>query len=54
MRSCSVVSHDTSNIEKPKPTSTNSGPVTHSGGPSAKIAIAGGQIVPHAIAKRIG
>ena len=54
MRSCSAVSHDTSNIAKPKPTSANSGTTTHSGGPSAKIAIAGGQIVPHAIANRIG
>ena len=43
-----------SNIEKPKPTSTNSGTATHSGGASANTAIAGGQIVPHAIAKRIG
>ena len=54
MRSCSAVSHDTSNIAKPKPTSTNSGPTSHSGGDSANSAIAGGQIVPHAIAKRIG
>ena len=54
MRSCSAVSHDTSNIAKPKPTSTNSGTTTHSGGPSANSANAGGQIAPQAIAKRIG
>ena len=38
MRSCSAVSHETSNIAKPKPTSTNSGAATHSGGPSANSA----------------
>ena len=54
MRSCSAVSHETSNIEKPKPTSTNSGTTTHSGGPSANSAKAGGQSAAHAIAKRIG
>ena len=54
MRSCSAVSHETSNIEKPKPTTTNSGPTTHSGGPSANSAIAGGHTVAQLIAKRIG
>ena len=36
------------------PTSTNSGPTTRSGGASANSAIAGGQIVLHAIAGGIG
>ena len=50
----SVVSHEMSNIAKPKPTSTNSGATTDSGGPSANSANAAGQTAAEPIAKRIG
>ena len=54
MRSAIAVSHETSNIAKPKPTSTNSGTIVHSGGPSANSAKAGGHSAAQVIAKRIG